>query len=201
MNRETKASMNQDKRFLRSEKAIIEASIQTLLVNPSAGMSDIAEAAGVGRRTLYRHFKSREALIERLILLSVEELRAASIPIQGLTGRAAIEAYIEVKMPLADRFHFLTMLWTGQEDSHAIQSIDAQLIHEMVTLVEQAKEVGDINPNLPTKWVVAFYEGTLMAAWWLIASGDLTIDDAVAYVKESFFSGCGISQHENDGGR
>ena len=183
--------MNQDKRFIRSEKAIIEASIQTLLLNPAAGMSDIAAAAGVGRRTLYRHFESREALIEKLILLSVEELRAASAPIQQLTGRAAIEAYIEVKMPLADRFHFLTTLWTGQEESEAVQQIDAQLIHELATFVEQAKAAGDINPNLPTKWIVAFYEGTLMAAWWLIASGDLTIDDAVTYVKHSFFSGCG----------
>ena len=183
--------MNQDKRFIRSEKAIIEASIQTLLLNPAAGMSDIAAAAGVGRRTLYRHFESREALIEKLILLSVEELRAASAPIQQLTGRAAIEAYIEVNMPLADRFHFLTTLWTGQEESAAIQQIDAQLIHEMATLVEQAKDEGDINPNLPTKWIVSFYEGTLMAAWWLIASGDLIIDDAVGYVKWSFFGGCG----------
>ena len=181
-----------DKRLIQSEKAIIEASIETLLANPSAGMSEIALAAGVGRATLYRHFESREALIERLILLSVEELRAASAPIQHLTGRAAIEAYIEVKMPLADRFHFLTTLWTGQEESEAVQQIDAQLIHEMATLVEQAKAAGDINPTLPTKWIVSFYEGTLMAAWWLIAAGDLTIDDAVSYVKHSFFGGCGV---------
>ena len=183
--------MSKDKRFIRSENAIIEASIQTLLINPSAGMSDIAEAAGVGRRTLYRHFESREALIEKLILLSVEELRAASTPIQQLTGRAAIEAYIEVKMPLADRFHFLTTLWTGTEESEAIKQIDEQLLNEMATLVEQAKEAGEIDPGLPTMWIVSFYEGSLMAAWWLIAAGDLTIDDAVTYVKRSFFSGCG----------
>ena len=65
------------------------------------------------------------------------------------------------------------------------------VINEMATLVDQAKEAGDINPNLPTMWIVSFYEGTLMAAWSLIASGDLTIDDAIAYTKQSFFSGCG----------
>ncbi|MGB1252192.1 MAG: helix-turn-helix domain-containing protein [Candidatus Promineifilaceae bacterium] len=32
-------------------------------------MSDIATAAGVGRATLYRHFESCEALIEKLILI------------------------------------------------------------------------------------------------------------------------------------
>ena len=183
--------MKKDKRIIQSEKAIIEASIQTLLLNPSAGMTDIAVAAGVGRATLYRHFESREKLIEKLILISVEELKAASGPIQHLTGRAAIEAYIEVKMPLADRFHFLTTLWTGMEESEAIKQNDTQLIDELATLVDQAKEAGEINPDLPTIWIVSFYEGTVMAAWWLIGSGKLTIDDAVAYTKQSFFSGCG----------
>ena len=73
----------------------------------------------------------------------------------------------------------------------AHKQIDRQLINEMATLVEQAKNAGDINPSLPTMWIVSFYESTLTAAWWLIASGDLTIDEAVAYTKQSFFSGCG----------
>ena len=184
--------MKKDKRQIQSEKAIIEASIQTLLDNPSAGMSEIAAAAGVGRATLYRHFDSREVLIEKLVLICVEELETASEPIQHLTGRAAIEAYIEVKMPLADRFHFLTMLWTSVEDREAIQQIDKQLISEMGALVDQAKAAGEIKPDLPTKWIVAFYDSILMAAWWLIASGDLTIDEAVVYTKQSFFSGCGV---------
>lgn len=180
-----------DKRLLQSEKAIIEASILTLLSNPSAGMSEIATAAEVGRATLYRHFESREVLIEKLILICVEELETASEPIQHLTGRAAIEAYIEVKMPLADRFHFLATLWTIVEDREAIQQIDKQLISEMASLVDEAKEAGEIKPDLPTKWIVSFYDSILMAAWWLIASGDLKIDEAVAYTKQSFFSGCG----------
>lgn len=185
--------MKKDKRVIHSEKAITETSIQTLLLSPTAGMSEIAAASGVGRATLYRHFASREVLIEKLILICVEELETASEPIKQLTGRAAIEAYIEVKMPLADRFHFLTTLWSHVEDREAIQQIDKQLISEMGTLVDQAKEAGEIKPDLPTKWIVSFYDSILMAAWWLIASGDLTIDDAIAYTKQSFFSGCGTN--------
>jgi len=92
-------------------------------------------------------------------------------------------------LELTDRVR--TTLWTGREESEAVQQIDARLIHELASLVEQAKVADDINPSLPTKWIVAFYEGPLMAAWWLIASNGLTIDDAVTYVKESFFGGCG----------
>jgi AcrR family transcriptional regulator len=183
--------MKKDKRLIQSEQAIIEASIQTLLVNTSAGMSEIAEAAGVGRATLYRHFESREVLIEKLILVCVEELEAAKAPIQHLSGRAAIEARIEAVMPLADRFHFLTTLWATAADHEAIKQTDSQIINEIATLIDQAKEAGAINPGLPTTWIVAFYESTLMAAWSLIAVGDITIDDAIAYSQQSFFNGCG----------
>jgi len=183
--------MKKDKRFTQSEKAIIEASVQTLLLNPSAGMSDIAEAAGVGRRTLYRHFASREVLIEKLIIVCVEELNTASASLQDLSGRTAIEAYTDVIMPLADRFHFLTMLWPIAKDSKTVEQIDNQLSDKMATLIEQAKGAGEINPSLPTLWIISFYDATLMTAWWLIASGDLTVDAAATYVKQSFFSGCG----------
>jgi len=143
--------MKKDKRFTQSEKAIIEASIQMLLVNPSAGMSDIAEAAGVGRRTLYRHFESRDVLIEKLIIVCVEELKAASAPLQHLSGRAAIEASIEVTMPLADRFHFLTILWPTAANNEEVEQIDNQLDEKMATLIEQAKEAGDIKKNNNSK--------------------------------------------------
>ena len=182
--------MKKDKRIIQSEKAIIEASIQTLIRNPSAGMSEIATAAGVGRATLYRHFESREALIEKLILVCLEELEAASEPIQHLSGRAAIEAYTEVIMPLADRFHFLTSLWTIVADREAIKQIDNQLIDEMAMLVEQAKEAGEIDPKLPTMWLITLYDAILTAAWWLIASGDVTTEEATIYAKRSFFGGC-----------
>ena len=189
--------MKKDKRFIQSERAIIEASIQTLLVNTSAGMSDIAEVAGVGRATLYRHFESREALIEKLAFICSEAIEAAIAPLQHLSGRAAIEAHIEATLPLINRFHFLTTLWAIVADSDAIQQLDNQLIDDMGTLIDQAKAAGDINPSLPTIWIASLYQSTLMAAGWLIASGDITIDEAIVYTKQSFFSGCGVTERED----
>jgi len=183
--------MKKDKRIIQSEKAIIEASIQTFLVNSSAGMSEIAAAAGVGRATLYRHFESREVLIEKLIVICLEELDAVLAPLQHLSGRAVIEGGIEAMMPLADRFHFLTTLWTIAADSESVRQIDERLLNEFVTAIEQAKDAQEIDAQLPTLWIASFYENTMLTAWSLIASGDVTIDEAVAYAKQSFFQGCG----------
>ena len=100
-------SHKKDRRIVQSEQAIIEAGISALLLNPSAGMSEIAQFAGVGRATLYRHFESREALIRKLAIVCAEETDIALEPYAHLTGRAAIEAVIDVLVPMADRFRFL----------------------------------------------------------------------------------------------
>ena len=44
----------------------MRAGIETLLADRSAGMSEIARNAGIGRATLYRHFETREALVKKL---------------------------------------------------------------------------------------------------------------------------------------
>jgi len=44
---------------------------------PNASLDDIAREAGIGAGTLYRHFASRDALIEAVYRTEVEKLAAA----------------------------------------------------------------------------------------------------------------------------
>lgn len=50
-----------------------------LAVNPGASMEDLAQAAGLVRRTLYGHFPNRDALVDALVTLVVRDaLRIAT---------------------------------------------------------------------------------------------------------------------------
>ena len=74
----------------RNVLRIQEAAIRLWAEEPNAGVADVAAAAGVGRATLYRHFPTRESLLE-------------AIRTQGLTdGEAAVEA-LPPRRGLADR--------------------------------------------------------------------------------------------------
>ncbi|MDA4845552.1 TetR/AcrR family transcriptional regulator [Hoeflea poritis] len=184
-------SQKHDRRFARSQQAIIEAGIATLLRNPSAGMSEIADAAGIGRATLYRHFDSREALVRKLALTCMEETQAALQPHEDLSGRAAVEAIIDVLMPMTDRFRFLVSLWSLVEGDAQVARIEARMRDEMLDMFQQGIAAGDFRADLPASWMAAFFDSTLMAGWTLVEAGSATSAEAAAFVKRSFLAGCG----------
>ncbi len=184
-------SQKKDRRLVQSEAAIIEAGIRTLLIDPSAGMSEIAEAAGIGRATLYRHFDSREALVRGLALKCYEEIETALEPHGHLVGRPGIERIIDVLMPIANRFRFLGSLWTYVEEDKEIARIESQMDEDMRLLFDHARSTGDIDKSFPTAWLVSFFDSTLMAGWDMVESGAMDPEEVAVYVKRSFFAGCG----------
>ncbi len=184
-------SQKKDRRIIQSEDAIIEAGISVLLTNPAAGMSEIAQKAGVGRATLYRHFETREALIRKLALICLEETDRALAPYEHLRGKALIGKIIDVLMPMADRFCFLVNLWSYVEGDDEVKSIEARMDQEMQYVLNQAKHAGEIRSDLPTSWLSVLFDNTITSGWMLVESGEATSGQAADYAKKSFFEGCG----------
>ncbi|MDP3890630.1 MAG: TetR family transcriptional regulator, partial [Nocardioides sp.] len=56
----------------RNIEAILEAATVCLARSPEANITTIAQAAGVGRVTLYGHFESRSALIAAVAARALE---------------------------------------------------------------------------------------------------------------------------------
>ena len=115
-----------------------------------ASLDDIARQAGVGPGTLYRHFPTREALLEAVYRSEVEKLAAAPRHYTGLPPIEALRAWLllfvdaiaakKIILPalnaLADRHS------TGVEGSYAP-------IHDAVrTLARRAVRSGDLRKDL-----------------------------------------------------
>lgn len=177
-----------DARYQKSREAIVEAAITRLLANPEASVSEIALAAGVGRATLYRHFETRQDLINALTLLCLDETDQALQPIvaAGLTGLDAIVASIQVIMPMAARFRFLMSLADSDTLDRTVKLAYQRQLDELTTYVEQGKADGAITAALPTAWVVASYDAQLNAAWSLVQFGQLTEAEATSAFISSF---------------
>lgn len=179
-------------KITQSRAAIEEAGIEVLLRNPDAGMSEIALAAGVGRATLYRHFDSRKSLIQALAIKCLEDTDVLTAPLkaQKLAGKRAIEATIDVLMPMASRYRFLMSLWNLASDDRKTNQIYKRQLDEFSQLVQQAQDAGEISAELTVTWIVWSFDALLNSAWHLVELGKMTPTAAAFAFKKSFFSGC-----------
>jgi AcrR family transcriptional regulator len=80
----------------RNVEAILRAATECLGRRPDATLAEIAEAAGVGRVTLYGHFSSRAELLDAVMAHVLQHGNAVLEPID-LTGdpRAALTRLID----------------------------------------------------------------------------------------------------------
>ncbi|MEM7209254.1 MAG: TetR/AcrR family transcriptional regulator [Pseudomonadota bacterium] len=187
-----KKSINvSDPRAHRSRDALLNAAIELLLENPRASMSDIAAHAGVGRATLYRHFESRDELV---LELAAESMKASEAVLKSLNvpERPAVEVITEgirAIMPVADRFHFLMLLWViASENDEAIKIYYRQL-DELAQIVERAKIEKSINESLSTDWIVMLIDSVTYVGWWSIHSGQMNPKQAGDHAVQSLFGG------------
>jgi AcrR family transcriptional regulator len=112
-----------------------------------ASLDEIAKQAGVGAGTLYRHFPTRDALIEAVYRNEVEKLAAASgelaamlSPIQALRAwMLLLVDYIAAKHIIAPALNSVV-----GGPSRLYESSRSLIQGAMESLVESAKDAGDI---------------------------------------------------------
>ena len=117
----------------------------------AASLDEIARDAGVGIGTLYRHFPTRDALVQAVYLNETQHLADAAQTMSA--GRTPIEAlrawmglfadYIATKQLMAD---LLGSLPGGTRDLYAVST--AQITTAITALVDRAVEAGDIKLHM-----------------------------------------------------
>ena len=137
---------------LRNRERILEAAKEAFTrFGADASLDDIAKQAGVGAGTLYRHFATRDALIEAVYRSEVEKLAAAErkfaetmSPIEALrTWMLLFVDHIAAKQIIAPALNSVvggpSKLYEGSRG----------LIHRTIdSLVKRAIKNGDIRKDL-----------------------------------------------------
>ena len=116
-----------------------------------ASLDDIARQAGVGPGTLYRHFPSRDALLEAVYRIEVEKIAAAEQtlaktlpPIEALRAWMLLFVdYIATKQIIAPALNTLV-----GGPSKVFEAGRAQVQGAMHALVKRAIRTGDIRKDL-----------------------------------------------------
>ena len=168
---------------MKSKDTLVSDAITLLSSKPAASMEEIAKAIGVGRATLFRHFKSRQALIDEIDLQCNKRLRQATAPFLTLDLPADKILFLLVQALIAEGeiFHFLTLESVNIHNPE-IEKERQQELAELAQLVEQLAEQGKINNQLPTEWIAGVIDQLIILAWQMIRQGKLTPQKATQWV-------------------
>jgi AcrR family transcriptional regulator len=136
----------------RNRERILEVAKEAFTrFGADASLDDIAKQAGVGPGTLYRHFPSREELLQAVYRSELEKLAAAGQKFaQTLPPIAALRAWLLLFVDgIATKQLIAPALNTLVGDPKKVFESSYALVHEAIrALVKRAIRSGDIRKDL-----------------------------------------------------
>lgn len=176
---------------VRNRSAILEAAVDVLAVEPSASLAEVAQRAGVGRATLYRHFESRESLRAAIREEALARAGAAlaDAGLEGCGAREGIARAASVLVPLGMRFRIL--LAEGADNDPAFVAARTEVLQPLVQLVVRGVAEGEFEPTVDPGWAALVLAGVLMSAVRAAAAGLVSVEEAAELVPATLFDGLG----------
>lgn len=151
----------------RNRAKVLEAASEAFAAEgPSAPLDEIARRAGVGAGTVYRHFPTKEALLEAVVLDRLEALlEDARRAVNAEDPGAAFFAYFTAmvadagsKMDLAD-----ALSRSGVDIMDATRSVSGALHDAIGALMKRAQEAGAVRPDADIEDLHALTVGAVAA--------------------------------------
>jgi TetR/AcrR family transcriptional regulator, mexCD-oprJ operon repressor len=158
---------------------ILDAAAACLSRSTTASVGEIAQAAGLGRVTVYGHFPSREALVEATLarLLEQGETVLAGLDLT-CDPRQALRALIESSWRLiADAGAVLEAAQSALPPGR-IRELHTKQARRVEALIRRGQSEGSFRADLPATWLVSVLYHLLKGAAADVASGRLDPADA-----------------------
>ncbi len=179
----------------RSNDRLIDIATGVLSANPASTMQEIAVAAGVSRATLHRRFPTRDALMVAIAEIAIAEMRRVTdhVVASGLTGRPALEALIDLAIPLAPRFGFIATEASVENDACLLETVDSFLSTWEAWCVDGQRR-GELRVDVPAKWMISALHGLIVACYEGVRRGEIATRDSVRLVRLTLFAGLAESE-------
>jgi TetR/AcrR family transcriptional repressor of mexCD-oprJ operon len=171
----------------RVSAAILEAAAKVLAADgDQASMLDVAAAAGVGRATVYRYFPSRQALLDELANVALEQagqqLDAAGL--DRVSAAEAISRSVRALVGVGDYFVVLERERVRPDP----ERLEAEIGARLRAVLERGQANGEIRDDVPASWLTEALLGLVVNI--LLAPRVLGPEDTIAAIASLFLDGC-----------
>ena len=168
----------------RNRGAILAATPIALRKNPDASIADIAAEAGVGRMTLYGHFKTRAELIEAAVVESLKrgDDVLSEVPLDDDPAEA-LGRLVESSWTLVDQARGLLADAQKELPAARIRELHETVEARMRNLLERGQREGRFRDDLPVSWLLTTTHVVINAAADEITAGRLDPSDAARFIN------------------
>jgi len=167
----------------RNVAAILAAATDCLAKNPDTSVAEIAAAAGVGRMTLYGHFKTRTDLLDAVLTRVVAEAHETlgAVDVAG-DPRDAVARLVAASWLIVDRLRNILTAAQRELPAERIREAHDLVLGRVQSLIERGQDTGAFRTDLPVSWLVSLAMNVMHAAATEVSAGRLTSDQAPTVV-------------------
>lgn len=171
----------------RNRRTVLDAAVALLAQRPQATMQEVADASGLGRTTVYRHFPRRQDLIDALY----EQVLAES----AQTVKDAIAAASNARdllcdlgarvIAIGDRYRFLDAHPELRERTLQGSGDDREGADPLNDYLTAARDRGEVRDDVPVSWMLTTMRGLAVVAMFEVSAGRMTVEEAGRHVGET----------------
>jgi len=163
--------------------SLLEAALTALVRDPSAGLDAVAATAGLSRRTVYGHFRSREDLVAAIAERAGDQVADAVRLVRATTPQDEAPLTTLARLEVAlwrriERYRLLGTLATRPEHRDRVLRHAGDVRTLRVQLVEAARACGSLRPGLPAEVVARLIQPVPLAVFDAVLDGTLQARDA-----------------------
>jgi TetR/AcrR family transcriptional repressor of mexCD-oprJ operon len=177
----------------RNIETIIEAGERCLARDPDASMSDIATEAGLGRVTIYGHFKTRAELVEVVARRVLADANAilAGVDLRGDPAQA-LARLVTASWEVTARSGSLVVAAERALPPHVVRDAHAGELEDRVRrFLARGQRKRAFRSDLSTDWLVALFHATLHTAAAEVHAGRLESSEVAEIVTTTLLAAYG----------
>ncbi|MET0429162.1 MAG: TetR/AcrR family transcriptional regulator [Microvirga sp.] len=149
-------------------------------------MEEVARRSGVGRATLYRHFSSREELIQLIYIRALRGLGEAIEAAEPDRGSPveALRRQIDGCLAAIGRHPMVVQNRIGSPD---VQAETGRAFAPLVELIERGQKDGSVRDDLPADWLAGLIPVTCILAVAAVDREEYSLAEAPEVVAKTLF--------------
>jgi AcrR family transcriptional regulator len=180
----------------RAARPLLDVAAAVLVADPAASLAEVAEAAGIGRTTLHKHYATRDDLVRAVGHRAIDLWEQAIGTVTGEDG--GLQELIAAMIPNGPQLAFLWRTLAFDHDDE-IRAREAAVEDRCLAVLKQAQERGILSAAAADWWLLKTLYALIYTAAESVQAGRLAPCDAPELVLDTFLHGIGAtSQHPQE---